>query len=57
MVSVQRYREVLGDYISSDERIVQRLQYLEALCRNVIRLELETYVENKKQHHQAKKLT
>ena len=47
-VSVERYRKVLNDYESSDEKILQRLQYLEGFCRNISRLELEDYVKSKK---------
>lgn len=40
LVSIEEYRHLMNDFISTDERIAQRLQYLEALCRNVIRNEL-----------------
>lgn len=43
VVSVAEYRRLLGDHISTDERIVERLQFLEAFCRNIIKPELETY--------------
>jgi len=39
-MKIQEYRELLKDEISSDEQIQKRLDYLEALCRNVIRIEL-----------------
>lgn len=39
----QEYRKITNDYISSEEQIKKRLEYLEALCRNVIRDELEKY--------------
>lgn len=45
VVSVMEYRTMLGDYKSTDEQILGRLRYLEALCRNVIRTELENYVD------------
>ena len=44
MVSVEEYREILMDRISSDEQIKKRLEYLEAFCRNIIQAELERYV-------------
>ena len=44
IISVAEYRKLLGDYRSTEEKIVQRLQYLEAFCRNIIRIELEKYV-------------
>lgn len=42
-VTVEEYRKLLNDYISSEEQIIKRLQYLEALCRNNIKSELEKY--------------
>lgn len=41
VISIDEYRKILGDSISSDEKIVQRLQYLEGFCRNIIRKELK----------------
>lgn len=43
VASIKEYRSLLNDDISTDERIIKRLQYMEALCRNVIRLELQKY--------------
>lgn len=43
VVSVAEYRQLLGDRTSTDERIVERLQFLEAFCRNIIKPELQTY--------------
>lgn len=37
----------MNDYISSEEQIKKRLEYLEALCRNVIKLEIENYVKKR----------
>jgi len=45
VVSIAEYRKLLGDNVSTGEQITRRLRYLEALCRNVIRQELENYVE------------
>lgn len=45
VVSVQEYRKKLNDYESTDEQIIKRLEYVEALCRNVIRQEIENYAE------------
>ena len=42
-VSVGEYRKILKDSKSTDEQIERRLVYLEALCRNVIRQELNRY--------------
>jgi len=41
VVSVEEYRRVTDDNISTDERIIERLQYLEALCRNIIKAEIQ----------------
>jgi len=43
VVSITEYRRLTGDKTSTDERIVERLQYLEAFCRNVIKNELKKY--------------
>lgn len=45
VVSVQEYRKKLNDYKSTVEQITKRLEYIEALCRNVIRQEIENYAE------------
>lgn len=45
LVSIAEYRRLLGDYVSTDERIRERLQYLEAFCRNIIRPELQKIYE------------
>ncbi len=47
VVSIAEYRKMLKDNKSTDEQILDRLRYLEALCRNVIRDELENYVNTK----------
>jgi hypothetical protein len=39
--SIKEYRELLKDEVSSDEQIIKRLEYLEAFCRNIIKIELE----------------
>lgn len=44
-VSIAEYRELLNDDKSSDEQIEQRLQYIENLCRNLIRQELAHHVD------------
>jgi glycerol-3-phosphate dehydrogenase len=41
IMSIEEYRKMLNDYGSTDEKIIQRIEYMEALCRNVIRIELE----------------
>ena len=41
IISIKEYRELLKDEITSDEKILERLEYLEPFCRNIIRPELE----------------
>ena len=53
VVSVAEYRKLLGDHQSTDERITERLRYLEAFCRNIIKPELKTHVATKSRAHQA----
>jgi hypothetical protein len=45
MISTEEYREILNDRVSSAEQIKKRLEYLEAFCRNVIKIELKKYVK------------
>ena len=53
VVSIAEYRKMTCDHKSTDERIVERLRYLEAFCRNIIKPELKTYVTTKSGAHQA----
>jgi hypothetical protein len=46
VISVAEYRKLLGDEASTDQQIMQRLQYLESLCRDIARFELENYVKS-----------
>lgn len=43
-MKIEEYRKILKDDVSSDEQIQKRLDYLESLCRNVIKSELEKYL-------------
>lgn len=43
LVSIAEYRSILGDRTSKDEDIARRLRYLEGLCHNIIKLELQSY--------------
>jgi len=45
---INEYRKLLGDHSSPEESITKRLEYLEAFCRNVIKIELQNYVQSKK---------
>jgi hypothetical protein len=42
-VSIEEYRKIMSDESSTNEQIQKRLNYLEALCRNVIKRELEEF--------------
>lgn len=55
MVSVEEYRKILNDHTSTDEQIKKRLQYLEGLCRNIIKPELQTYVSGNYKGRRATK--
>ena len=48
VVTIVEYRKFLDDYKTSDEVILKRLEYIETLCRNVIRQELYEYKETPK---------
>ena len=41
VVSVKEYRKLLNDYTSTDKRITERIMYLDSLCRNIIKSELQ----------------
>lgn len=43
VISVREYRNIMNDRISSDVQILRRLQYLESLCRNIIKQELAVF--------------
>lgn len=50
-VTVEEYREMLNDEKSSDDQIRKNLEYLKALCVNVIRIEIKSYVESTKKQY------
>ena len=54
VVTIDEYRKILDDKDSSDEQITKRIQYIEALCRNIIKQELENYVTQNKQPNNSK---
>lgn len=40
---------MMGDTKTTDERVLQRIDFIQALCRNVIRVELDKHLsENRK---------
>jgi len=41
LVSVAEYRDMMSDFVSSDAIIIQRLDYIERLCRSVVRTRFE----------------
>ena len=43
IMTIEKYREILNDYKTEDEVILQKLEYLEAFCRNIIKTELEKF--------------
>ena len=47
IIPIERYRELLNDYTSTDERVSERLKYIEILCGNVIQTELDKYSKQK----------
>lgn len=46
VVSISEYRKETKDYKTPDDLVQKRLEYLEALCRNIARKELEKYEKN-----------
>jgi len=42
---IEEYRKLLHDFSTPDSTIQKRLEYLEALFRNIIRIEIKNYVE------------
>lgn len=50
VVSVEEYRQLLNDFTTSSERIEERVQYLEAFCRNIIKPELRKIYEQSKKN-------
>ncbi len=50
LVSVAEYRQITGDQVSTNRKITERLQYLEAFCRNIINPELHPYVKRQKRN-------
>lgn len=48
MVTIEEYRKLLKDYKSPEEVIIKRINYIESLCRNIIRSEIKSYVSRTK---------
>jgi hypothetical protein len=49
MLSIEKYRKILNDYETPDEKIKERLEYIDSFFRNIIRIELETYEVKEKE--------
>jgi len=47
IIPIEQYRKRTGDYDSSDELIIQRINFMEGLCRHAIKTELNNYVSKK----------
>ncbi len=45
MVTIDEYRKILSDYKSTDKQIKKRVEYIESLCRNIIKQELQNYAK------------
>lgn len=48
MITVEEYRKITNDQVSSEEIISKRIKFIESLCRNVIRSEIKSYVSKNK---------
>jgi hypothetical protein len=48
VITVEYYRKITNDHKSTDEQIQKRINYLGALCSNIVRNELEKYVKSSK---------
>lgn len=46
-MTINEYREITGDTVSTDETVQRRLDYLYSLCSNVIREELQKHIQGK----------
>ncbi|MDB5188243.1 MAG: hypothetical protein JWO50_763 [Candidatus Kaiserbacteria bacterium] len=47
IISIEEYRQLLSDTVSTDEQIKKRIAYLESFCGNIIRNEIHTYAGKK----------
>ena len=48
IIPIAEYRRVTGDMTSSDERILKQIQFLEALSRSIIQIEIKNHVDQTK---------
>lgn len=54
VISVDEYRSLVNDFVSSEDKIITRINYLTAFCRNMARTELDSYVNKIKNYEQSK---
>ena len=47
IIPIAEYRRIMSDQTSTDEQILRRLEYIESLCRYIIRNEIKEYVSKK----------
>lgn len=52
-ITIEEYRKILNDHVSSEEQIKKRIQYLESFCRNIIKLELENHIRDQRTNKQS----
>ncbi len=48
LLTIERYRKLTGDVLSSEDKVIQRLQFLDSLCRNFIKDEIQKYEQSQK---------
>ena len=41
-MKIEEYRKIMNDDMTSDEKVQMRIDFIEALCRNMIRLKLDS---------------
>jgi hypothetical protein len=47
-ITIERYREIMNDKVTSDKLIPERINYLTAFCESIIDSELEKYSSKEK---------
>jgi hypothetical protein len=48
MISLAEYRDLFREDKTPDELVKKRIHYIETFCRNIIKAELEEYVQSTK---------
>lgn len=44
-MTISEYRKIMGDTKATDERVQQRIDFIQSLCRNVIQEELVIHLQ------------